>query len=106
MCAFLSEKNGTVHANITIIFFCDFDQICTQYIRSMQTSSKEKEKAVAVIEQFVVKKCCDIIDRRYVMEGLLSIEKMLKPGIGTKLFSHMSYRSFTFIEIISIFSQF
>lgn len=54
-----------------------------QYIRSMQASAKEKEKAVAVIETFVVKKCCDSVERRIVMEGLLSIEKMLKPGIGT-----------------------
>lgn len=61
-----------------------------QYIRSMQTSAKEKEKAVAVIERFVVNKCCDSIDRRYVMEGLLNIEKLLKPGIGTHFYSHSS----------------
>lgn len=51
----------------------------------MQTSAKEKEKAVAVIEKFVMEKCCDSVDRAYVMEDLLKIEKMLKPGIGTKL---------------------
>lgn len=39
-----------------------------------------------MIAKLVTEKCCDSVDRRYVMEGLLNIEKMLKPGIGTKLF--------------------
>lgn len=50
----------------------------------MQPSAKEKEKSVAVIEQFVVKKCCDSVDRSYVMEQLLKIEKTLKTGIGMR----------------------
>lgn len=65
-----------------ICLFCEFVQICLQYIRSIQTSAKESEKAVAVIEKFVQGKCCDSVDRCYVMNDLLKIEKTLKPGIG------------------------
>lgn len=51
-------------------------------MRSMQTSAKEREKAATVIEQLVVKNCCDEVDRRYLMSELLKIVQMLQPGIG------------------------
>ncbi|XP_055310881.1 DNA-dependent protein kinase catalytic subunit-like [Sitodiplosis mosellana] len=54
---------------------------CLQYVRSMQTSAREKDKAGAVIEALVLKNCCDSIDRIYLMSELLKIAQLSKPGI-------------------------
>lgn len=51
----------------------------------MQTSAKETEKAVAVVEKFVQEKCCDSVDRRYLMEELLRIETRSKPTVGRRI---------------------
>lgn len=52
-----------------------------QYVRSMNTSAREKDKAGAVIEALVVKNCCDV-DRCNLMKQLLETAHTSKPGNG------------------------
>lgn len=66
---------------MNFLFFF-FQKICLQYIRSMQTSAREKEKAGAVIETLVIENCCDSVDRSYLMKELIAIVSSLKAGTG------------------------
>lgn len=56
-----------------------------QYVRSMNTSSREKDKGGAVIEALVLKKCCDV-DRCDLMKQLLETAHTSKPGNGKLIF--------------------
>lgn len=48
----------------------------------MQSGAREKDKAGAVIESLVLKKCCDDVDRRYLMTELIKAAESSKPGTG------------------------
>lgn len=48
----------------------------------MHTSAREKDKAGAVIETLVVKNCCDDVDRIFLMDELLKVAQLSKPGTG------------------------
>ncbi|XP_031631692.1 DNA-dependent protein kinase catalytic subunit-like [Contarinia nasturtii] len=52
--------------------------ICLEYIRSMITSAKEKERAGSVIETLISEKCCSSVDRTFLMNELLRVVEISK----------------------------